>query len=450
MTAGRRRWRVVGDALRTQLWPLPAAGIALAVGLGVGLPRADRRLVGLLPVELTGYLFSGGPDAARSVLAAVAGSLITVTSLTFSLTIVTLQLASSQYSPRLLRTFARDRTVHGTLTVLLATFTYTLTIMRTVRTAEDGRTGFVPQLSVTVAYLLALVSVITVVLFLAHLARQIRAESIMQAVHAAAAATIDQVLPAAPAVRPDPPTDRPVPVCAVTSGFLTSIDTARLLAAAVEADATVFVDRPPGEFLIAGTPVARIWPADRREADDQALVGVAAKLHTGFERTSTQDMAFGFRQLVDVAVKALSPGINDPTTAVHALGHASSLLCRVAGRDPGPDVLRDESGQVRVVLARPDAAALLDLVVSQPRRYGAAEPEVLGRLFTVLREVAWASRDSGLRAAIADQEARLRATVAAQPFDEAERAALAGLADLVGAALAGRWQKTGHAPNDRS
>lgn len=166
---------------------------------------------------------------------------------------------------------------------------------------------------------------------------------------------------------------------------------------------------------------------------------VAAAISTGFERTAAQDVAYGLRQLTDVATKALSPGINDPTTAVHALGHSSALLCELAGRDLGPLTLSDAQGRVRVVLHRPTLADLLELAVAQPRRYGAADPDVLARLLALLRELAWAVPLPEQRKVVADQLGRLRATVDAQAFDSTERASLAGLAIQVDLALDGRW-----------
>ncbi|MBJ6612920.1 DUF2254 domain-containing protein, partial [Streptomyces sp. I3(2020)] len=182
------------DTLRVQLWPLPTLGVTLAVVAGVGLPRLDGRIRHDMPPWLADYLFGGSADAARSVLGAIAGSLVTVTALTFSLTVVTLQLASSQFSPRLLRTFSADRYVQTTLALFLATFTYALTVLRTVRTGEDGRTGFVPQVSVSVAFLLTLASVFALVLFLSHLAREIRIETMMSSVHSAADRTLHRLL----------------------------------------------------------------------------------------------------------------------------------------------------------------------------------------------------------------------------------------------------------------
>ncbi len=162
--------------------------------MGVGLPRLDGRIDNDLPDSVEAYLFGGGVDASRAVLEAIAGSLITVTSLTFSLTVVTLQLASSQSSPRLLRTFTRDRFVHVTLSLFLATFTYALTVLRTVRSADADHDEFVPQLSVMVALLLVLGSVVGLVLFLAHLARQIRVETMLREVHTEARHTLRRVL----------------------------------------------------------------------------------------------------------------------------------------------------------------------------------------------------------------------------------------------------------------
>ncbi|MFF0311121.1 DUF2254 domain-containing protein [Streptosporangium sp. NPDC004379] len=450
----RRWWGVRADAWRTRLWPIPVAGVALAAVLGVVLPRLDARLDDELPPWMTAYLFTGGPEAARTVLSAIAGSLITVTSLTFSLTVVTLQLASSQYSPRLLRTFVQDRFVHVALALLLATFVYSLTVLRTVRASAEDRSAFVPQLSVTVAYLLALAGVIALVAFLAHLARQIRVESLLRVVHAEADATIARNLPeedggedegtTVPSGVPPMRTDQTVPLCARSSGFLTSVDEEELLAAAVDAGAVVLLRHFPGDSVVAGIPIAAARPLDEGAALDPETVGalsgrVAEAVGTGYERTAAQDVAFGLRQIVDVALKALSPGINDPTTAVHALGHVAALVCDLARRDLGPRLLRDDSGRVRVVLRRPGFPMLLDLAITQPRRYGTGDPEVLARLFTMLREVAWSTHRPEHHRAVADQLVRLCTTADTQGYDREEAARMGALARSVREALAGRW-----------
>jgi uncharacterized membrane protein len=441
---GRRLLAV--DAIRTQLWPIPCIGVVLALAAGIGLPKLEDTPRLWLPETLANYLFGGGPAEARELLSAIASSLITVTSLTFSLTVVTLQLASGQYSPRLLRTFARDRFVQITLALFLSTFVYALTLLRSVRDASATTDLFVPKFSVTLAYLLAVASVIGLVLFLAHLVREIRVETVVRTVSSDAEASVKVIYSAQDSDQSAPATASPPAhaetICATSSGFVVAVDEAAVLSAAVDADAVVAVHRPAGDYVVRGTPIASAWRAagDFDEKTVDVLRGsVAGAVQTGDERTPVQDAGYGLRQLTDVAIKALSPGINDPTTAVHTLGHSSSLLCQLAARRLDDRVLTDDDGATRVIINRPGMTELLDLAVSQPRRYGAGDPNVLARLFTLLREVAWCTQDAEHFSAIADQLTRLRRTVAGQDFDHRELEVLTGLGDAVEEALRGDW-----------
>ncbi len=439
-------WAGLRDGFRTQLWPLPTAAVVFAIALGVGLPQLETAERGIVPGSLQDHLFTGGAEAARTVLSAVAGSMITVTALTFSLTVVTLQLASSQFSPRLLRTFTRDLVVQATLGLFLATFAYALTVLRTVRAASDSRAEFVPDLSVTLAYALTLASVVGLIFFLAHLTQTIRVESMLRSVYDDASANLRRELGTSEGAPPDlgslVPTGRRTVLTAASSGFLVRIQEDDLLEAAVAEDLVVVLEVCPGSWLVAGTPVGACWQvgADgalgRRPVDVEAAITEA--LVTGFERTSLQDVSFGLRQLTDVAVKALSPGINDPTTAIHALGHSSALLGEFAERDLGPRLLRDQEGRTRVVLARPDLAALLRLALDQPGRYGAQDPAVLARLFMLLRELAWVCAPHQ-RPAVAGELARLRRLVTRQHLDEDDVADLEASAAQVDAALGRSW-----------
>lgn len=430
------------DAIRTQLWPLPTIGVVVAAVAGVLLPEFDKVINDSLPRGLTDYLFGGGAAAARSVLEAIAGSLITVTSLTFSLTVVTLQLASSQFSPRLLRTFSSDRFVQLTLALFLGTFTYALTVLRTVRTPLDDQELFVPQIAVTLAFVLTLTSVVGLGLFLAHLAKEIRVESMLENVHRDATATVERVLEPLPD-QLDPTSTtigstpmiagRVTPVLASATGFLVRVDERSLFDAAVEADAVVVIDLEPGGSLVSGAPVGKVWPRrgqsfENQDALDELQKEVRKAIYIGMERTAVQDVGLGLQQLTDVATKALSPGINDPTTAIHALGHLSGLLGELARHDLGPRLLRDDDDGVRVVLHRPPFEELLETAIGQPRRYGAADPMVLGRLFELLAEVYYVAPLADQRRAIVDQLSRLRRTCADGDFDEAERARFDALA----------------------
>lgn len=438
-------WERLRDETRTRLWPLPVVALASAVALGIALPRLDAALGDDLSPAVAAYLFGGGAGAARTVLSAIATSLITVTSLTFSLTVLTLQLASSQYSPRLLRTFTRDRFVHRTLALFLGSFVYALTVLRTVRTPEDSRDAFVPQLSVTVAFALTLASALGLVLFLAHLAREIRVETILRNVHDDAGGSIDralqerETLTATELERLIPSSARPL--LAPSSGFIVGVDPEALLAAALEADAVVLVDRPVGDALVEGTPVARAWSVSGRALAGDPLEGLQERLshsiYTGFERTSRQDIAFGLRQLTDVGVKALSPGINDPTTAVHALNHAAALLCDLLRRDLRPHVIRDDEGRPRVLLQQRSFSELLDLAVAQPRIYGAEDPFVVRALMELLRAVAWFAVPRGERGAVEAELDRLCRVTDEGDLDQAHRDELDALARKVRDVLRG-------------
>ncbi|WP_431237509.1 DUF2254 domain-containing protein [Mycolicibacterium aichiense] len=447
LAAARQRRAVLDDAIRSRLWPVPALGVVAAVAVGVGLPKLDAVVDNHMSPTLAGYLFGGSADAAREVLGAIATSLMTVTSLTFSLTLVTLQLASSQYSPRLLRTFAADPFVQRTLALFLATFAYALTVLRTVRNDNQGSGLFVPRISVTVAYLLAMASVLVLVLFLGHLVRQIRIETMLDHVSAdisdTTRRTLDPIDEQQNDVSPTPPPHCDI-ITADSSGFLVQVDDRALVSAAVDAGAVVWIDRPVGSNVVAGVPVAFFWGIEPgKELDDDGADAlrrcVAAALHTGVERTATQDIGYGLRQMTDVAVRALSPGINDPTTAIHALNSCTAVLCELARYRLGTRILRDDDDVIRVVIAQPDLPDLLDLVCGQPRLYGAQDPQVMGTLLALLRDVAWVVRLPEHREAIAQRCARLQFSIAAQNFDAAERSQLDRIGREVGESLNRLW-----------
>ncbi|TKV60903.1 DUF2254 domain-containing protein [Nakamurella flava] len=433
-------WHQIRDAVGSRLWPLPVLGILVALGLGVAVPELDNALSTgggeasrRFAQWLAQWTFSGGADAARDVLAAIAGSVVTVTSLTFSLTVVTLQLASSQFSPRLLRTFSADRFVQVTLAAFLGTFVYTLTVLRTVRVETDTAPAVVPHASITLAYLAAVVDVVLLVAFLAHLAREIRVEPMLARVHRSAEATLlagtvardpDGGTRDVPAVfDTDDDTWQPLP--AGGSGFVTGIDHDALVRLADEHDLLLDVHCDAGSTVAAGAPLGRWRPTDPnvrpgQDSGDAVRDVTARAIRTGVERTSAQDVGYGLRQLVDVALKALSSGINDPTTAVHAIGHVGTLLGQYAGRTWGPMVLDGAEDRPRVVIRRATFPQLLDVGVSGCLHYGDSDPDVLVRIAELLGEVGW-TLPAPERPAVEAQLDRLDARLAAADFDAAER-----------------------------
>ncbi|MHA7262319.1 DUF2254 domain-containing protein [Arthrobacter sp. TMN-37] len=445
--------RDLRDSLRTQLWPVPLLALGVALLLGQFLPVLDRALQDRGPLPLSGLLFSGGPEAARSLMETIAGSLVTVTSLTFSLTVVTLQLASSQFSPRLLRTFTRDRFVHSTLALFLATLVFALTVLRSIRTETETDPGFVPEISVTFAFVLAVASVIALVLFLAHLSRQIRVETMLRDVHSEANDTIARIFPEVdppPPVRQREGSSPGILLASDSSGFLTGIDEELALSAATDTGVFISVDAEPGSSLIQGIPCARAWSLQGTEIDPRVQKTVQKKLNaalrTGFERTSVQDAGFGLQQLLDVASRALSPGVNDPTTAVHAVGHISSVLCSLVSRHAGPKTLSDEKGTPRVILAFPTFPALLDQAMGQLLAYGMADPRTAERTVQMLREIAWTDSAGRHRGAVRHQLTRTRSVLSAAGLSGHERKRLEECCGTVEAAAAGVWP-VGHTPD---
>jgi uncharacterized membrane protein len=412
------------------LWPIPAAALLVGVVLGVLLPELDRAVDEQLPPTVAAWVFSGGVDAARAVLTTISGSLITATSLTFSLTVVALQLASSQASPRLLRLFASDPMVHWTLAAFLGTFAYALVVLRTV--SDEGGAVAVPRISVTFAVLLTLVSMLVLILFLGHLARILRVETMLRDVHSEATRTIELLAgdrydgrdqPATP------PADRPErEVAATRSGFVTSIDHGLLLELAEERDLVIREHLAVGSSVIAGAPLASWWSAEAsstvgsRAEVDAVDDRIRRAVSIAYERTPRQDIGYGVRQMADIATKALSPGVNDPTTAVHALGHLAAVLADLAELPPEPATIVDDAGRDRLVPCRTDFAALVETALQQPRRYGAGDPDVAARLYGLIADVARHVGDDERASVLRDQLERLSASVARQDYDEVERA----------------------------
>lgn len=394
MTGMRHLGALMWARLRGSLWPLPLLAVLLAVGMGIAMPRLDKAIDSGDPGNALVFVFGGGPAAARDLLAAIAGSLISVTGVTFSLTVVALQLGSSQYSPRLLQTFVSDRVVQFTLAQLMATFVYALTVLRTVRTADatEGGELFVPRLSISLAYLLTLGSVLALVLFLGHLASSLRVETMLRDVHDEARRTWSR----APSVH-DPeagrqwPEGTPAPLHAQGSGFVIAIDQDGLVTAARRAGVTILLTQRVGDSVVEGTPVAHAWhrhgmsPTETKELERT----VARSVQLAYEREPTQDIAYSLRKVVDIAVRALSPGINDPTTAVHALSHVSAMLGELVSRPAAARRRHDKDGELRLIVPEWQPDALLQLGLEEPLQFASGQPAVLRRIAMLLREVAW-------------------------------------------------------------
>jgi uncharacterized membrane protein len=383
------------------------------------------------------WIWPGDVDAASTMLQVIATGAITVITLTFSVTIVALQFASQQFSPRLLRDFMRDRLTKACLSVLVATFVFTVAALHGLR-ADDA----VPTLTMLVALLLGIFTLAAVLGFITHIARALRVDTMMLATHDETEQAIRVFYPAYGDTGPRSPDDldldwdQGVIGTARKSGFVRQVDVDELVERVRRHDALVWLVARPGDHVVRGTPLAMLWSPRSAEADELADA-VRDAVVVGYERTVEQDAAFGFRQLEDIAVKALSPGINDPVTAAHSIGHMADLLVQLVNCRLGPTLHFDEDGNPRAVVPDRDLRYYLDLACGQVRRYGDREPTVLLALLRMLRDVAISARDENQRGEL-HRQLCLVLTARSPSLQAEESRLLDQLADQVRAALEGR------------
>jgi uncharacterized membrane protein len=371
---------------RGRFWLLPAVCAVAAGLLGVGMTALDGVLVQAVDVP---FLFGGGPEGARALLSAIIGSMISFTALVFSITIVVLQLTSSQFSPRVLRTFLRDRFNQATLGVFVATFVYAMAVLRAVR-GTTGSAPFVPQLAVTTAFAFVLCSVLVFLLYLHHTAQAIRVATIIDGIAEETRTHLDRYMPTEDDDVPEVPIvedRRPARlVAARRPGVIQSVDIRALARIAGHAGATVEGLRALGEFVPAGAELFRVSGG---EVDDDQLIGAIV---VGRERSLDQDVGFGLRQLVDIATRALSPGVNDPTTAVQVLDQLHDLVRRLVTRPLPSRRAVCQDGRVVVVVPATGFADFLDLAVDEIHHWGGDDPRIRARLCGLLGDVYTAAR----------------------------------------------------------
>jgi uncharacterized membrane protein len=431
--APRRVQRTSGPKAELWMWPILGAAGALAASLLLTelQPEADA-LVSVLA-------WPGSVEAASSVLETISSAAITTLTLSFTLTVVALQLASQQFSPRLLRDFMRDRVTKGVFAVLVATFVFALITQRRLEPGED-----IPSLAMLLAVLLSLASLGALLWFIHHITERLRVDTIMVTVHDEAQSAIDRFYAAdeEDESRSPYPVDRSLAsvVRAARSGFVRAVDVAALVSAAREVDVLVEVDVRPGDHVVQGSPLAAVWAAGggglTGDVPEELAEAVQGAVELGYERTVEQDAAFGFRQLTDIAVKSLSPAVNDPVTAAHALGHQADLLVDLLGKRLGPTLHTDDDGVGRTVVRDRDLRYYLDLTCGAPRRFGQEEPTALIAVLRVLRDVGAQCRDTAQRGEV-ERQVRLLMDQMASSMADAEQAKVHAMAERVRLALRG-------------
>lgn len=377
-----------------------------------------------------GWFLTFGPEGARTILGAIASSMITIAGLTFSLTMLTLQLASSQFGPRLLRSFLRDRGNQIVLGTFISTFVYCLLVLRTVRGTEGA--SFVPHLSVATGFALAIASLAVLIFFIHHTAYAIRLETILSELAAETGEAIDRLYPAqigqgpsrapgdawsAAARLPDFDRDGQA-VPAGQGGYVQAMDDEALLAIAARHGVVVRVEARPGCFVCTGDALLTIAPLVR--VSDALVDDLQAAVTLGEDRTPRQDLAFSLWRIVEIAQRALSPGINDPTTACYCIDRLEEALCRLAGRETPPAIRFDKAGAPRVVAKGRRLGELALPTLRAVARYGIGDADVVRRLVAAIEAVAARAADE--RATLLELAHAIRAEARAKAagFDRAD------------------------------
>ena len=374
--------------LNSSFWFVPAMMCAGAVGLSFLMIEVDTRL-GVGTVSEFGLLYTFGPEGARAILSVIASSMITVASLIFSITMLSLQLASSQFGPRVVENFMRDRSNQIVLGTFVATFLYCLVVLRSVR--GSGDLSFVPHLTVAFAVLLAAVGVAVLIYFIHHIATSIRIETLLAELAAEGCAAVDQLFPerldhgplhfedeSAAHRLPNDFDDDSERVSADTSGYVQNVGMDALMRIATEHDLVLRIETPPGRFVTEGECMITAYPRDR--VSDEIADSLRGVLVIGRDRSVNQDLEFAIRRIVELAQRSLSPGINDPTTALYCIDRLGEVFGRLSGRDLPSPIRYDEAGQLRILTEVIVIEELAYNAFSAIARYGISDVDVVRRL----------------------------------------------------------------------
>lgn len=398
----RLRLNSLIERSKASLFLVPMVAVVFAIALATFAIDIDRRLDASgsdLPLVLTSTV-----ESARALLGTVAGATISFAGIAFSVSLLIIQQAATQYSPRVVHTLFRDPFNKRVMALVVGTFTYCLLVLRSVRTAlEEGGDPVIPNLSVALAVALGIITILAIVAFISHSAHSMDISNILHNVEESAITQIRREWPeptndSAPPPAPPRPDNPAHTIRFASSGWVQQLDLDRL-ADAVPTGETMWVETYPGRYAIRGAPICVLSavPHDVEATERNVRDAVAM----GETRTMQQDVSFGLRQLTDVALKALSPGINDPTTAQDAIFHSTSVLAELLRREP--PALSSHLEQV-VLMEQPDHDDLIRLAFDEVRQAAATSPRVCIYLLEALALLLQTSADD----AVEQQQSLLR------------------------------------------
>ncbi len=376
--------------MRSGFWFLPTLMVVGSMVLAIVLIEADSagsaRWLAQWP-----RLFGTGSEGARLMLSTLAGSMMTVMGITFSMTLLALALASNQYTSRVLRNFMRSRVTQVTLGIFASIFVYCLIVLRTIR---GGDAEFVPSLAVFFAFFMALGGVGVLIFFIHHIASSIQASNIIASIAHETIEAIDRLLPEK--LGPDDSEGQdPVlqsldertwyPVPAAVSGYIQRVDNDVLLRMARDSKTIVRMELGIGAFVVQNAALASL--ALTYPPDQEMIAALNRAYSFSRHRTVRQDPAFGIRQIVDMALKALSPGVNDTSTAVICVDYLTAILARLACRQFAP-LYRYDGEALRVISIVRPFESLLAESFDQIRRSAEGNVAIIARMLSAIKTIA--------------------------------------------------------------
>ena len=397
-------WR--REVLRTSLWFVPALEVGAAIVLFAGTIVVDR---GAYHGDFTlpGWVISGSADAARQILTTIAAAIITVVGVVFSIILVTLTLASTQFGPRMLRNFVRDRGTQVTLGTFVATFVYAVLVLASIGVGSHGE--FVPHVSVTVTLALMVVDLAVLIYFIHHTAVSIQLPQVIASI----AADLTEAIEEQGSGNAEHPKAGPTAselvsrteeggavLLAPASGYLQYIKVQDLVRLATQADAVINLEYRPGHFIVRGHRFAAVWPAEAAPLVRQAL----GRAHiVGPHRTLSQDVSFGIDQLVEIALRALSAAVNDTFTALTCIDWLGENLCKIVAQWHPARVHRDDRGYIRVIAAEPSYDRLVQRSFEKLRQSSLGQPAVMIRMLDALARIMAETTSEGQRRVLLEQ-----------------------------------------------
>jgi uncharacterized membrane protein len=415
-------WR--REVLLTNLWLVPAIEVVAAAVLFAGTYALDLAAYDG-KFTMPGWAISGSPDAARQILTAIAAAIITVVGVVFSIVIVALTLTSTQFGPRMLRNFIRDRGTQLTLGTFVGTFVYAVLALGSI--GQGGHGNFVPHISITMTLVLMVVDLGVLIYFLNHVATQIQLPQVIAGIAGDLAVAItaqagaesahaDRGRAAQVISRMDGPGGE---VNAPGSGYLQFIHHRTLVQIASEVGAVVQLRYRPGHFLVQGHPYATVWPAS-------AAAKVASELArshvVGPYRTLAQDVSFGIDQLVEIGIRALSSAVNDTFTALTCIDWIGDSLCKVTGRWEPTRIYADDRGEIRVITTEISYERLVQRSFEKVRQAGRGMPAVLIRQLDALAKIMERTTTDEQRAVLLDQATMIERSSSESVPEESDRA----------------------------